>query len=516
MAENCGVSSVHPIASKVGTYILKRGGNAIDAAIAMQLVLAVVHPSAGNLGGGGFMTVRFKDGRTLVLDFRETAPALARSDMFTKKIREDISAKKLAHLSSGVPGTVAGIFESLRYAKLSIKELFQPAIELAEKGYSYHVDLVKTRTEINTAPNVFDGTIKRKEGDAIKQQDLAATLKRIRDRGGKEFYEGMTAKLIVGEMQRGGGIMTLQDLKNYRAIWRKPHSFSYRGYDFASVPLPSAGGIMLHQMLKMMEPYPVSDYGYGSTAAINLMAEVERRAYRDRAEYLGDGDFSDVPVEMLTDEKHIKALMKDYFPGKASISKTLDIVPLNESNETTHFSIIDNEGNAVAVTTTLNGPYGSGVMVGGAGFFLNNEMYDFYTRPRVGNYPSGGGAANKIEPGKRMLSSMTPTIVSKDNKVFMVVGTPGGTTIPVSVFQAIVNVIDFKMSASDAISRAKFHHKWMPDELDGIFPQDTVKLLQGMGYKLTGKKTISFLEMIKVVRPRLIEIASERGSAEGN
>lgn len=516
-ASHAGVSSIHPLSSKVGLYILQKGGNAIDAAIAMQLALAVVYPEAGNIGGGGFMTMRLNDGTTRTLDFRETAPAAASRDMYLDQKGEvNFSKSTSGHLAVGVPGTIAGIFESMQYAKLPFKELIQPAIDLAE-GYSYMVDPVRINTSINTMPSALDGHISFKKGDVFRQPELAATLKRIRDRGRKEFYEGKTARLIVEEMKRGSGIITMNDLKNYKAKWRKPLVFDYRGHTIITMPLPSSGGVLINQMLKMIEPYPMSSYERGSTASLNIMIEAARRAYRDRAIYLGDADFVNVPVERLVSTQYLESQMKDFIPGQSGISRPINLpITKQESHQTTHLSVVDKDGNAVSVTTTLNMPYGCGVVVGGAGFLLNNEMDDFAKKPGARSASGGvGGTNNLIEPSKRMLSSMSPTIVIKDNHLVMVLGTPGGTTIPSAVFQTIVNVVDYNMNAGDAVHAAKFHHEWMPDQVSvGKFPIDTITVLRKMGYKIN-EGFDSYLEVIKVNKDKTLEIVSERGDAEG-
>ena len=525
------VVSAHPLASKVGIAVMKNGGNAVDAAIATQLALAVVYPNAGNIGGGGFMVARLANGQTVSLDYRETAPASAHRDMYLDAQGNVIAGKSVnGHLSSGVPGTVAGLFESLQYAKLPFRKLIQPAIELAEKGFvitereaaslnSIQDELVK----YNTAPSALQKNTKWKGGDTLIQTDLANTLKRIRDDGAKGFYEGKTAQLIVEEMKRGGGIITLDDLKNYKAKWRTPHSFTYKGYTIVSMPMPSSGGVLLHQMLKMLEDKPLPSYGFLSPQAVQLMTEVERRAYADRAEYMGDADFYKVPVEKITSEEYLKSRMEDYKTGVAGSSLRIKpgILSMKESEQTTHLSVMDAEGNAVSVTTTLNNSYGSKTVVGGAGFLLNDEMDDFSAKPGVPNiYGAVGGEANAIAPGKRMLSSMTPTIVLQNGKPFLVVGTPGGTTIPTSVFQTIVDIIDFGMNAEDAVNKPKFHHQWLPDRIDieKTFPQATRAALEQMGYKINERGSIGRTEVIKVLPDgRLEAVADNRGDdgAEG-
>jgi gamma-glutamyltranspeptidase/glutathione hydrolase len=466
LAANGAVASAHPLASKVGLEIMRLGGNAFDAAIATQLALAVVYPNAGNLGGGGFLVARTAAGQLLSLDYRETAPLLARRDMYLDAAGNVVPGKSLnGHLAAGVPGTVSGLFETARHAKLPLATLIQPAIDLAEKGFtitgreaSSLNDLQDELRQYNTVTNAFQKQVWN-AGDTLVQTDLANTLKRIRDGGTAGFYEGETAQLVIEEMRRGGGIITLEDLKNYRAKWRDPHRFTYKGYTIVGMPMPSSGGTLLHQMLKMVEERPLATYGFQSPLAVNLMIEAERRAFADRGEYMGDADFYKVPVAQLTDTAYLNRRMKDYKPGEAGNSLLVKAgqLPARESEQTTHLSVIDAAGNAVSVTTTLNNSYGSKTVVGGAGFLLNDEMDDFSIKPGVPNmYGAIGGEANAIVPGKRMLSSMTPTIVLQNGKPFLVTGTPGGTTIPTSVFQTMVNVIDFGLTTEDAVYQPKF------------------------------------------------------------
>lgn len=524
------VVSAHPLASKVGLEIMKEGGNAIDASIATQLALAVVYPGAGNIGGGGFMVARLANGQTFSLDFREAAPSAASRDMYLDKNGNVIPGKSVnGHLSSGVPGTIAGLFESLKYAKLPFKRLIQPAIDLAEKGFviSEHEaaslnSIQNALNRYNTMPCAFQKPEQWKAGDTLIQKDLANTLKRIRDNDAKGFYEGPTAHLIVEEMKRGGGIVSLDDLKNYKAKWRTPHSFNYRGYTVVGMPMPSSGGTLLHQMMKMTENRPLASYGFLSPQTVQLMTEVERRAYADRAEYMGDADFYKVPENQITSDAYLKDRMKDYQPGIAGNSQQIKegVLP-KESEQTTHLNVVDAEGNAVAVTTTLNNSYGSKTVVGGAGFFLNDEMDDFSAKPGTPNiYGAVGGDANAIAPGKRMLSSMAPTIVLQNGKPFLIVGTPGGTTIPTSVFQTLVDIIDFKMNTEDAVYKPKFHHQWLPDEIDveKTFPKDTREALEQMGYKIVERGPIGRTEVIKVLANGSFEaVADNRGDddAEG-
>jgi gamma-glutamyltranspeptidase / glutathione hydrolase len=508
---NGAVVSAHPLASMAGVEMLKKGGNAVDAAIATQLALAVVYPGAGNIGGGGFMIARLSDGRNIALDFREKAPAAASRDMYLDKNgNPQMTLSQNGHLACGVPGSIAGAFAALKYARLPFRTLVGPAIRLAEKGFAITAAEANSLnrnqmnfTRYNTRSPVFVNGGKWKEGDTLVQAELAGTLKRIRDLGAKGFYEGETARLIVEEMDRGHGLITLEDLKNYQAIERTAMTFPYKGFTVLTMPLPSSGGIIIRQTLKMVEDRNIASMGFQSPGATQLMIEAERRAYADRAEFLGDGDFVKVPVKKLTSDDYIRDRMADYIPGKAGSSQNTragNIAP--QSEETTHFCCIDKNGNAVSVTTTLNGGYGCGTVVAGAGFLLNNEMDDFSVKPGVPNmYGAVGTEANAIAPGKRMLSSMTPTIVLKDGKPFLVTGTPGGTTIPNSVFQTIVNIVDFQLSTDDAVNKPKFHHQWLPDEVfvEKDFPVSLVEALKQMGYKVTSRGTMGRTEAIKVM-----------------
>lgn len=531
VANKGAVVSAHPLASKVGVAIMKNGGNAFDGAIATQLALAVVYPGAGNIGGGGFMVARTAGGETVALDYREIAPATATRDMYLDPSGNVVEGKSLnGHLSAGVPGTVAGLFESMKYAKLSFSKLIQPAIDLAEGGFvltdreaSSLNRLQDELTKYNTVRTAFQKETPWKAGDTLVQTDLASTLKRIRDGGAAGFYEGKTAELIVAEMHRGNGIITTADLKAYIAKWRTPHSFTYKGYTIVGMPMPSSGGTLLHQMMKMVEDKPLATYGYNSAMAVQLMTEAERRAYADRAEYMGDADFYKVPTIGLVNDTYLQQRMKDYQPGIAGNSTLTKpgALPMKESEQTTHLSVIDAEGNAVSVTTTLNNGYGSKTVVGGAGFLLNDEMDDFSAKPGVPNlYGAVGGEANAIAPGKRMLSSMTPTLVLQNGKPFLVVGTPGGTTIPTSVFQTIVNLIDFGMNTEQAVYGPKFHHQWLPDEIavEKNFSTAVRDALMKMGYKIVERNGIGRVEAIKVLPNGSFEaVGDNRGddAAEG-
>lgn len=516
------VVSAHPLASMVGLDILKQGGNAFDAAIATQLALAVVYPGAGNIGGGGFLLAHLKSGENISLDYREKAPSKASRDMYLdKKGNAQAKLSRYGHLASGVPGTVAGLFASMKYARLPFKKLIQPAIDLAEKGFAITAAQAssfnynkKEFLEQNTSSVAFVKEEKWKAGDILIQKELANTLKRIRDKGQKGFYEGETARLIVAEMQKGKGIILLDDLKNYQAKERAVLGFNYKDYQVISMPLPSSGGILLQQMMKMIEGRNIADMQFQTAASVQLMTEVERRAFADRGEFLGDPDFVKVPVETLVSVAYLKERMKDYEPGKAGNSKTTKAGVIKESEETTHLSVFDAEGNAVAVTTTLNDGYGSHTVVAGAGFILNNEMDDFSAKPGVPNmYGAIGNDKNAIAPGKRMLSSMTPTIVLKDGTPFLVVGTPGGTTIPTSVFQTLVNILEFNMSADDAVNKPKFHHQWLPDVLDveKDFPADVQKQLKEMGYNIKVREAIGRTEVIQIRNKKITAVADKRG-----
>lgn len=503
ITEKAMVVSARVEASKIGSDILKKGGNAYDAMVATQLALAVVYPVAGNIGGGGFMVYRANDGKTGALDFREKAPLTASRDMYLDKEGNVIPGKSSFGVHSvGVPGSIAGIFEVYnKFGSLPFKELIQPSIDMARNGFK----ITKKQA------SAFNGTRKRfekannykilfdkewKEGDLLQQEELAQTLERIRDNGQDGFYKGKTATLFVDYVQELGGIISLEDLAKYKAVWRKPIEFTYKNHKIISMTLPASGGICLAQILKSIEPYDLSKINHNSTEYVQLLTEAERRSYADRAHFLGDIDFVNVPTDSLIADKYIQKRMESFSWDKATKSSDVShgAVLGHESDQTTHYSIIDQFGNAVSVTTTLNTGYGSKVLVKGAGFFLNNEMDDFSAKPGVPNvYGLLGSEANAIAPEKRMLSSMTPTIVEENGKLKMVVGTPGGSTIITSVLQNIVNVVDYKMGMQESVNKARFHHQWMPDyirmEPNG-FDSITKVNLNKLGYKLVERNSL--------------------------
>jgi len=551
-AAHGAVVSAHPLATAAGLAMLKKGGNAIDAAIATQLALAVVFPGAGNIGGGGFMIAHLAKnpdakpvatrqggprtahkhsnsassapaGIDIALDFRERAPAAATRDMYLDASGNPVKGlSENGHLAAGVPGTVAGIFAELKYARLPFPQLIQPAIDLAEKGFAITASearsLNQSRNAFRKYNTVQPGFIRDsdwKAGDTLIQKDLARTLRLIRDKGARGFYEGETARLIVEEMQRGKGIITAADLRDYRAVERKPATFNYHGHTVVTMPLPSSGGVVLQQMLKMVETRPLAADGFETVKSVHLMTEVERLAYADRAQFLGDRDYYSVPVDTLVSAAYLERRMA-LIPAKAGKSSVIRAGVLSPvSEETTHLDVVDGRGNAVSITTTLNGWYGDKVVVGGAGFFLNNEMDDFSVKPGVPNmYGAVGTEANAIAPGKRMLSSMTPTIVLDNGRPSLVVGTPGGTTITTSVFQTLVDILDFGMSPEEAVNAPKFHHQWLPDEIFvepgfSIATQDSLKV---RGYLVAQRGSIGRTEVIQV-RPdnHIVAVGDKRG-----
>ena len=505
VGRNGMVTSAHPEASQAGLNILKAGGNAVDAAVAVQFALAVVYPGAGNIGGGGFMVIRQNDGKAYTLDYREKAPAGASKDMYLDaagNVRQGLSIT--GHLASGVPGSVDGMAEAhRRFGKLSWAQVLQPAVDLATSGYALTardargLNYIKTELDsINPGKAYFHksivptDTITWHQGDRLVQSDLAKTLQRIQAQGRAGFYEGETARLLAEEMVRGKGLITEEDLKNYHSVWREPIQARYKEYNVITMPPTSSGGVALVQLMRLTEPFPLRKWGWNQDSTVQVMIEAERRVYADRAKFLGDPDFVKVPVAELISPEYLRGRWADFSWNKATNSNDLKggVLPGYESLETTHFSIVDKDGNAVSTTTTLNGGYGSRVVVGGAGFFMNNEMDDFSVKAGVPNmFGLIGNKANAIAPNKRMLSSMTPTILEKDGKLFMVVGTPGGSTIITSVYQTILNVIEHGMTMQQSVNALKFHHQWLPDKTifeNGAFTDSTINYLKSREYTL--------------------------------
>jgi len=501
--ENGVVVSAHRLASEAGADILKRGGNAVDAAVAVSYVLAVVHPEAGNVGGGGFMVIRTPGGRAAAIDYREKAPGKAYRDMYLDEKGNVI--KHLARdgaLAVGVPGTVAGTMYALeKYGTMSREEVFRPATELAEKGWILDRPMGGEKFKMfppsNAVFNKPDGS-RYEAGELWVQKDLAKTLEAIAKRGRDGFYKEAVADLIVKTMDEYGGIITHQDLENYRCVERTPVTGTYRGYGIVSMAPPSSGGICLIEMVNILERYDIGASGWNTAKTVHLMAEAERRAFADRAEYIADPDFVEVPVKTLTSKRYADIRAKDIDPSHATASAQVTCGDVTqapyESDETTHYSIVDKNGMAVAVTTTLERSYGSYLVVEGAGFLLNNEMGDFSAKTGVPN--SAGlvyGNANAIEANKRMLSSMTPTIVTKNGKNFMVIGSPGGPTIITTVLQCIMNVVDHSMTVQQAVTARRFHHQWLPDRIEyeiGAFSEETITRLKNLGHSLVGTERI--------------------------
>jgi len=524
-ADSAMVVTAHPLATKVGLDILRKGGNAVDAAVAIQFALAVVYPQAGNIGGGGFMIYRDKLGNSSTLDFREKAPAAATEKMYQDSLGHVLAKKsQYGTLASGVPGTVDGMWEAhKKFGKLKWGELVMPSVELADKGFQITQNEADDLNEerLRFAQNCsltpayvnFEGW---KAGDWLIQKDLAQTMRRIAGDGRDGFYSGATVSLILREMEIKGGIMTAEDLSNYHSVWRKPLEFDWKDMHVISMPPPSSGGILLCQMLAMIADYPLKKYGFHSAEAVHLMVEAERRAYADRAVHMGDPDFYKVPLKMLCNPEYIHKRMADFKADTATKSDGLTAGAIKESEETTHYCVVDREGNAVSITTTLNDSYGSRTVVGGAGFILNNEMDDFSAKPGVANmYGAIGGKANAIAPAKRPLSSMTPTIVSKNGKTWMVLGTPGGTTIPTSVFQILVNVGEFGMTLPEAVQAKRFHHQWKPDHIsfeeEGLTPE-VQAALEKKGHTLNPRDPIGRVEaIIRLSNNKWQGVADTRG-----
>ena len=491
------VSTRSQIASDVGIAILEQGGNAADAAVAVGFALAVAYPSAGNIGGGGFFVLRMADGEVITLDARETAPLAASRDMYLDadgEVNRRLSMSTA--LSTGVPGSVAGLLALLeRYGTLSREQVLEPAIRLAETGFELNEDLARQFTQNLRRMGSFPASIEifskngtsYLAGDRWVQSDLAATLQRISDSGRDGFYAGRTADLLVAEMERNNGLISHADLIAYQPVWREAIHGTYRGYDIWSMPPASSGGVLLVQMLNMLEPHEIAEPGWGSQQASHLMIEAQKRAYADRARHLGDADFYPVPVAQLIGKGYAGQRFADFDPSSAKPSADIFAGSWpDEGTQTTHYSIMDSEGNAISVTTTLNSGYGNKMVVTDAGFLLNNEMGDFTPKVNTaGGYGLMGEEANLIAPGKRMLSSMTPTIVSEDGVNVLITGSPGGATIINTVFHVVVNFIDHRMGIADAVASARFHHQWQPDSVrfeDGAFNTGVQRQLEAMGH----------------------------------
>jgi gamma-glutamyltranspeptidase / glutathione hydrolase len=508
------VVSAHPESSRIGIAVLRKGGNAVDAAVATEFALAVCYPEAGNIGGGGFMLIREADGKTDLIDYREKAPLKASKNMYLDASGNAVEGMSTeTHLASGVPGTVDGMLNvHAKYGLLSFKEVIQPAIDLARNGFQVTVDQAadfnNNRERFinrNISTPAFVKNQSWKEGDTLKQPDLARTLERIRDYGRDGFYSGTTARLVVKEMQRGNGIITEHDLAGYNSLFRDPVSADYRGYKITSASLPSGGGIILLQVLGMIESYDLKQTGFHTWQSVHLIVEAEKRAFADRSKYLGDPDYNEVPVDKLLNSGYLHERMNNFTMDSAIPSlRIFPGLPLKEeSEETTHYSVVDSKGNAVAATTTLNNTFGSGIVVDSAGFLMNDQMDDFSIKQGVPNmYGLTGSEANSIMPGKRMLSSMTPVIVEKDDRLFLVAGSPGGSAIPTSVLQVITDVIDFGMDIRQAVDTGRFHHQWLPDYISyesNSLDSSTVLKLKTMGYELRPRSTIGRVNAIMIL-----------------
>lgn len=512
MADSAMVVSAHPLASEVGVEIMRKGGNAVDAAIAVQFALAVVFPEAGNIGGGGFFVIRENNANYHTLDFREKAPMNASRDMYLDEKGEAMEMRsQRGALAAGVPGAVDGMVKAYeKFGTLPWEELVEPAVRLAEDGFlltereaqKFNNTASTFREYSSIDPEQFTGK-DWKEGDRLIQKELANTLTRIKNYRRDGFYSGPVAQAIIEEMNRGGGIITQLDLDSYESVWRVPLVGNYKDYKVITMGPPSSGGIIILQMMALLEKYDVDINPENFDQYLHLKTELERRIYADRAAYMGDADFYDVPVKELLSQDYLKQRFIDFNPNRATSSSDIMEGIINaESEETTHFSIVDPKGNAVSATTTINGFMGSYVVVDGAGFILNNEMDDFSIKQGFPNmYGLLGGEANKIEPGKRMLSAMTPTILEKNNELYMVVGTPGGSTIPTSVFQTIINVIEFDLGMQEAVAKRRFHSQWKPDQI--FFERDNLddnlrKKMEAKGHKFEARGPIGRVDAILV------------------
>ena len=525
ITEKAMVVSARVEASRIGTEILKKGGNAFDAMMATELALAVAYPYAGNIGGGGFMVYRKNDGEIGALDYREKAPLAATRDMYLDKEGNIIKGKSTVGATAvGVPGTIAGVFKAQeKFGLLSVKEILSPVIALAKKGV---IVTKKQEDRIKKFKKAFEAVNSKrilflrdwKEGDIIKYKALAITLERISENGRDEFYKGKTAKVLAQFIQDNGGIITEEDLAKYEAKWRTPVTFEYDGLKVISMSPPSSGGVCLAQIMNGIESYDLHTYGHNSLKSMQVITEAERRAYADRSYFLGDPDFVSIPTDTLLSKTYSKERMHNFSFEKPTLSKDISHgnIEIIESDETTHYSIVDQFGNAVSVTTTLNGGYGSKLYSSELGFFLNNEMDDFSSKPGVPNmFGLLGAKANEIAPEKRMLSSMTPTIVEKDGALWMVVGTPGGSTIITSVLQTILNVHEFGMGMQESVNQPRFHHQWLPDmimiEPNG-FDENVISELRRIGYTVDARnsRVIGKVDAILVLKDGKLEAGADR------
>jgi gamma-glutamyltranspeptidase/glutathione hydrolase len=526
VADSAAVVSAHPLATRVGLSILRQGGNAVDAAVAVHFALAVVYPQAGNLGGGGFMIYRSAKGALEALDFRECAPARATADMYrdssgrvlTQKSRFDV-------LAAAVPGSVDGMWEAhKKYGRMEWHRLLEPALELAEKGFQItqrEADLLnREQLSFVRFNSILPAFVRMEQpwqaGDWLLQKDLATTLRWMMNGGRDEFYKGRTATLIVRDVERRGGLISHADLADYKSVWRKPLVFAFNGMQVVTMPPPSSGGLLLQQMLGMYQMLPAASYTAHTPKTIHAMSEIERRAFADRAEHMGDPDFWEVPGAALTDTAYLRRRLTDFDPERATPSSKVRAGAFPKREETTHYSIVDHAGNCVSVTTTLNDVYGCRTVASGTGILLNNEMDDFSAMPGVPNlYGALGGAANAIAPGKRPLSSMTPVIVMRDNKPLLVAGTPGGTTIPTTMFQVLLNAFVFGLTPEESVQAPRFHHQWQPDALfveDGAFDPGVLEALEALGHSTTPREPIGRVEAIFIQeRARKTAVADRRG-----
>ena len=518
------VVSAKKEASEIGIKIIEEGGNAFDAMIATDLALAVCYPSAGNIGGGGFMIYRTSDGQIGTLDYREKAPEKSNENMFLDSNGNVIRGKStIGGLSVGVPGTIAGLFEvHKRFGSLPFETLIEPAIQLARKGYVPTKNQLKNIElnkdffiSINGKKTLFASNFK--EGDRIINKALAKTLELIKENGKDGFYKGEIAKYIVNSINKSGGILNINDLNNYTPKWRTPIYFKYKDLDIYSMGPPSSGGICLAQILLMIEPYNLNQYPQNSIRAIQLLVEAQRRSYSDRSKFLGDSDYNNVPIDYLINKDYLKNRMKSFSWEKASISESINPgdISISESEETTHYSIVDNYGNAVGVTTTLNSSFGSKLFVEQGGFFLNNQMDDFSIKIGQPNlYGLIGGDVNSVQPNKRMLSSMTPTIVEKDGKLSLVLGTPGGSTIITSVLQTILNIYEYGMPVQKAVNSPRFHHQWFPENIvfePNAFGEKIIEDLKRMGYRIDSSKNkfMGRVDAIYINQDNLLSAAAD-------